>query len=203
MELKQVKNVVFDAGGVLVEWNTDRVLRQVFGDGEDLNRIKSCVYLHDDWHEFDRGGIDAGDLVENCSGRLGCEPAKMEELLQVTLESLLPIQGTLEIMDRLKQRDILMYMLSNMPAPTFDYLQDKGPYWEKLDGHVISAHVGLIKPHAEIYEHLLGKFQLAGEETVFFDDLEVNIEGARRVGIRGILFENPEQAWRDLEPLLA
>ena len=61
----------------------------------------------------------------------------------------------------------------------------------------------LVKPDREIYEYLLKKYDLEAQECVFLDDRLENVEGARKVGMKGILFENYEQAWAELEEMIS
>lgn len=199
--MSPIRNVVFDAGGVLVHWNPDAVIRKALGPDVDADAARAAVYGHPDWHLYDQGRINSQELARRVAERLPLANGAFARLIQTTLECLTPIEGSLRMMEDLRRRGKRLYMLSNMPAETFDYLQG-APYWSLLDGWVISAHVGLLKPGREIYEHLLEKHGLVAEETVFFDDLEANIRGARELGIHGILFQDPDQARADLEKLM-
>ena len=71
-----------------------------------------------------------------------------------------------------------------------------------MDGGVFSCHIHAVKPKPAIYEYLLNKYHLKAEESVFFDDREVNVNAANALGIHGIVFSSYEQARDDLEHLI-
>ena len=78
--------------------------------------------------------------------------------------------------------------MSNASDKFYEYFQR----WKKLDyftGYVVSCDIHMLKPNEEIYRYLLDKYKLKAEECLFIDDLEANIEGAKKVGIKGEVFK--------------
>ena len=92
-------------------------------------------------------------------------------------------------------------LLSNTNAIHMDYIFERYRFLDDFDAHVLSHEVGLLKPDAAIYRYTLEKYGLAAERTVFLDDLTTNVEGARRVGMQAIHYQNPEQARAELTKL--
>jgi putative hydrolase of the HAD superfamily len=81
------------------------------------------------------------------------------------------------------------------------YHKSRNTFWELFEGCVVSAEIGLLKPNPEIFRHLLRTYDLTAAETVFLDDVQVNIDGARSIGIEAKLFTTPERCEQDLRAL--
>ena len=109
--------------------------------------------------------------------------------------------GMKELLVRLKGEGFSLYGLSNWCSKVYVTM---GQYdiFQLMDGYVISSEEHLVKPEAGIYHRLYEKFGLKPEECIFADDKQENIEGARRTGMRGIVFENAAQYERELRRML-
>lgn len=106
------------------------------------------------------------------------------------------------LMKSLKGKGYRLLGLSNWSTKVFD-IMDKFPrIFGLLDGYLVSHKVHLLKPHKEIYEAFCQKFDVKPEECVFIDDKPANIEGAKTVGMSGIVFKNAAQLEAELETLL-
>ena len=117
--------------------------------------------------------------------------------------ALTPIEPTVALLRELREREgVKLYGLSNMSEAIFAYLDGRHDFFRLFDGIVVSAAVKLLKPEPAIYEHLRDRFALDFKETVFIDDMERNVESARRAGLPAIQFTSTEQVRRELEPLL-
>ena len=115
-----------------------------------------------------------------------------------------PYAYAVQWIERLKQAGLKVYLLSNYPREIFALHTECGcfPFLEQVDGKVVSGFVKMVKPNADIYEHLLGEYGLRSEECVFIDDREENVEAARALGMKGIVFESYDQACETLNKLL-
>ena len=102
----------------------------------------------------------------------------------------------------LKEQGYHLYILSNYAEHTYQLSSHKMKFLPYMDGTLFSYVYKMAKPDREIYEKLCTMYQLNPRETVFFDDREDNIAGAGACGIHGILFQNHEQAKKDLETLM-
>ena len=111
------------------------------------------------------------------------------------------IDGTVEILAELKERETPLYALTNWSHETFPIARPRFPFFEWFDGIVVSGEIGLIKPDARIYHHLLERFGLAAGDCVFIDDSAANVAGAEAVGITGLHFQSPEKLRRELGEL--
>ncbi|NVN90985.1 MAG: HAD family phosphatase [Desulfuromonadales bacterium] len=186
-------NIIFDLGGVVVTWDPNAVIARVFEESEVRGRVRSEVIGHADWLEYDRGTLPRQDAIARAALRTGLPEPAIDELFQQVPHSLVPIPGTLDLLQRLKQRGHRLYLLSNIHQASIEHLESSYGFWDLFEGMVISCRIHLVKPEAAIYVHLLQKYALDCAETVFIDDTEINLKAAGRFGIRTIRFENPQQ----------
>ena len=188
-----MKNVIFDVGGVLLDWNPGRILEGYYADPGERARMKQHIFLHADWLELDRGTLTESALLERIAGRAGRPVPELGNLFEVVRDSLQPKIDTIALLGSLAARRVPLYCLSNMPANVFSNLRKRFEFWSLFDGIVISGEVKLVKPEPAIFEHLLNHYELAAGESVFVDDLPTNIQAAQALGLHGVLFESARQ----------
>jgi putative hydrolase of the HAD superfamily len=186
-------NIIFDLGGVVVRWEPSALLAQIFDDPATCKILHSEFIGHADWLELDRGTMAPEDAIARAAQRTGLSEQTVRNLLDKVPASLVPIPETVELLYRLKTQGHSLYCLSNMHFASIEYLERTHGFWDVFSGKVISCRVNLCKPEARIYAHLLETFQLDATDTVFVDDVEVNLAAARQFGIRTIRFENLAQ----------
>ena len=112
------------------------------------------------------------------------------------------IAGMREIIEELKAKGYGVYGLTNWSRETFPLICDDYPIFKLLEGYVVSGVERTMKPLPEIYNILLERYSLKAEESIFIDDNPTNIEGGEAVGIKGIIFESPEQLREELSKVL-
>jgi putative hydrolase of the HAD superfamily len=197
-----MRNVIFDMGGVVLDWNPLAILESLYEQPADRLALKSALFDHPDWLELDRGTLDEVQLLERAAARLPAGLVPLEGFFEALRGSLKPKAATLALIERLVQRGVPLYCLSNMPVSIYDHLRAEHAFWTVFRGVVISGEVRMIKPEREIFEHLLTRHGLEAERSVFIDDLPRNVEAAREVGLHAILFRDAQQCERELLPLL-
>jgi len=197
-----IKNVVFDAGGVLLEWNPPRVIAQMYPDPKVQAEIREFIFEHPDWHEFDRGTLTAESASTHFARQSGRSPEEVRELLRATAESLRPIDGTIRLLEDLAAAGIHLYLLSNMPVSTYEILVKRHAFFEHFRHMLISGAILLLKPEPAIYRHLVEKTGIVPAESVFIDDLPRNVAAARESGLHAIQFTNPEACRTELRGYL-
>ena len=183
-----VRNVIFDLGGVLLEWNPDKILRDFYSDSALRDLLKSELFMHPEWQAHDRGTLRETELIENVRARTGRPAAEVSALLHAVRESLAAKPETVALLRSLHRRGIPLYCLSNMPVSLYAHVRLRHEFWDAFSGIVISGKVKMMKPEREMFEHLLTLFKLDPRQTVLVDDLLPNIEGARAVGLHAIQF---------------
>ena len=202
MKASPVRNVVFDFGGVLVRWQPEAVIASFYADEPSRALVRDAVIRHPDWVDMDRGTLSESAAIERFASRMGRPAAEMRALLQHVKDSLTPMPDSIALLDELAQRGVPLYGLSNMSAPIFALLQSRYAHWDRFRGIVVSGEVGMVKPDAEIFNHLAERYGLLPAETVFIDDHLPNIESARRLGLHTIHFADAQQCRRELNALL-
>jgi putative hydrolase of the HAD superfamily len=188
-----VKNVIFDVGGVLLDWNPGRILEGYYADAAERAAMKEAIFLHTDWLELDRGALSESALLERIAARAGRPVPELANLFEVVRESLQPKTDTLALLASLAARQVPLYCLSNMPPGTFTYLRERFEFWGLFDGIVISGEINMVKPQPEIFEYLLNRHGLVAADTVFIDDHAPNIDAAMALGLHTVLFQNAKQ----------
>jgi len=191
------KNIIFDMGGVLLDFSEARLMGHYFGhlSAEEQKLVYDAMFTSGLWRRMDRGDFDeAGVAREVCALLPEALHAPVEAMVPRYFEAMPPMP-TNELIPLLKARGQRVYLLTNAPH-AFHREKHRLPYLHLFDGVFASCDVGLLKPDAEIYRAFLRKFELRAEECLFIDDMRANIEGAQRVGMKGHCYEE-----RDLEAL--
>jgi putative hydrolase of the HAD superfamily len=197
-----VRNVIFDLGGVVFDWNPDHIVARVQPVTELRAALKEALFGHADWRMFDRGTLSESELIERLQLRLGATRREVDAILDAVRSSLVEKPETVKLLRALQAQGTPLYCLSNMPASIYTHLRQRHSFWDAFSGIVISGEVQLMKPEPEVFMHLLAAFNLRPEECVFIDDLLPNIECARQVGLHAIWFKDAAQCRRELERIL-
>ena len=188
----KIENIVFDFGGVLVDWNPRYLFKNHFRDEKEMEHFLKNICT-DEWNvEQDRGRpLSEGTIL------LQEKFPEYHSLIQLyygewskMLKSEIP--GTVALLHQLKT-SYKIYGLTNWSAETISIAYERFSFFKEFDGIVVSGHEKLIKPDKKIYHLLLDRYQLKAENTVFIDDNINNIKVAEEVGMYAIHFENPAQ----------
>lgn len=198
-----IRNVIFDLGGVLVNWRPLEIIGSFYREPHLREAVHRHMLQHSDWLDLDRGTLLPPAAAERFAERMDRPLEEVLALLNHVKASLTPIPEMIALATRLRERGLSLYVLSNMSEDTFEHLKAQHAFFDLFDGIVISAVVRLIKPEAEIFAHLARRYGLAYPETVFIDDHLPNIEAARRLGLSTVHFQSAAQCAREVESLLA
>ena len=201
-------NIVFDFGAVLFTWQPGALLLQTFPErirtAEEAARLAHQVFAHPDWHDFDRGALDADGVIVRTAARLELPLQPLGELVHGIAEWLTPMEETVAVLQQLRLRRQAgngvdgLYFLSNMPVPYARFLERQHDFVQWFDGGIFSGDVLSIKPDPAIYQLLQSRYSLLPEHTVFIDDLKANVKAAQLQGWRGVHFQSPTQLQADL-----
>lgn len=192
-----IKNVIFDMGNVLLTFDRNRFLDAVGVTGEDRRILLNNVYLSVEWARMDRGSMTEAEAAASMCTHV---PERLHNAVHSLVDAwdrpIIPVPGMAELVRDLKAAGYGVYLLSNASYRQHEYWP-RVPGSEYFDGTLISADVKLVKPEREIYELMCSTFGLVPEECVFIDDATINIEGAERVGIHGIVFHGDSEETRE------
>lgn len=191
--MSKPSTVIFDLGGVLIDWNPDYVYKTIFTDPEQMKEFYATVCTPD-WNEEQ----DAGRSLQEATELLVTKFPGQEQNIRAFYgrwEEMLggPIDGTVEILRTLKDRgDIRLYALTNWSAETFPVALDRYEFLHWFDGRLVSGEEKTRKPFREIYEKLIRKFDINPSHAVYIDDNLRNLPPARELGMETIHFTSPE-----------
>jgi putative hydrolase of the HAD superfamily len=194
--------VIFDLGGVVLDWNPDAILEAFYDDIDARAAMKRDLFQHPDWLLMDRGVYSEADVIARLVARTGRPSSELMGLFGAVRSSLRPKRDTVALIERLAQQQVPLYCLSNMPASTFAYLKDSHAFWPHFRGIVISGEVQMMKPEPEIFEYLLRRYELTPGNSVFIDDLQPNVHAAKALGIHTVWFRDAVQCEKELDGLL-
>lgn len=196
----KINAIIFDLGGVLIDWNPAYVFNKLIEDEEKRNYFFNNVCTSA-WNEEQDGGRpikEATELLVNqhpeWKDHIEAYYGRWTEMLGG------PIEGTVEIFRQLKQKDEhKLYALTNWSGELFPIALQRYEFLHWFDGRVVSGDEKMRKPFPEFYHLTLNRFNLVPNQTLFIDDSLRNIKAAEKLGIRCIRFENPVQLESDLK----
>ncbi|MEE1505297.1 MAG: HAD family phosphatase [Acutalibacteraceae bacterium] len=186
-----IKNVVFDMGGVLIDYNARKTIATYFPE-EFHEILMKEVFGSELWHKLDGGLLRHDEAVSIVLPRIPEETRPLiKEMLSDFYQYMPPFPEMYDFIKRIKNAGYNVYLLSNATPRFFDnYLNI--PALTLMDGFFISCVYKMLKPQKEIYEAFCNKFSLKPEECFFIDDLPQNIEGAKNYGMKGFVFKAPD-----------
>jgi 2-haloacid dehalogenase len=199
MGAMQIEAVVFDIGGVLLDWDPRYLYRGLFDDEASMERFLAEVCTMQ-WHAAHDLGVP---YAQSCAALAERHPAHARLIWAWSerSEDMIggPIAGTVQILRELLDTGVPCYALTNMEAETYPVRRDRYDFLRWFAGTVVSSHERVAKPDPEIFRRLLQRFDLPPETTLLIDDAQRNVDAARRLGLQALRFQSPEQTRRFLE----
>lgn len=189
--------MVFDIGGVLLEWRPELVYLELLPDPEERAWFLGHVCTPE-WN----ASLDAGRPFDEACQELAAEfPAYADAIHAWKRQDEMiagEVPGTAGVVSRLEGLGVARFLLTNMPADVFTARVERYPVLRRFDGAVVSGEEGVCKPSPTIFRLLLARFGLEPAGTLFIDDAEVNVAAARGVGLRAHRFVDAPSLVRDL-----
>jgi 2-haloacid dehalogenase len=188
--------VVFDLGGVLLDWNPRHLYRKMFDDEDAMERFLSEVCTME-WHHAHDLGVPAEQTAAPLIAAHPEHAAHIRAWTERSEEMLSgPIDGSVEILRDLRAAGLPCYALTNMETWTYPGRRERYPFLRWFDGTVVSGFEGVAKPDPRVFELLLDRFGLAAADTLLIDDSPVNVRAARELGMQALEFESPAKLRR-------
>jgi 2-haloacid dehalogenase len=196
-----ISAVVFDLGGVLIDWDPRYLYRQLFADREEMEDFLTRICTPD-WHR----AHDLGeDITESCERLARQHPGHRDMIMawaQCGDEMAVGQRDeTVELLRQLRAAGTPCYALSNMEPQMFTVRKARFPFMNWFDGYVISGIEGVAKPDRRIFEILLRRHELRPVSTVFIDDSPPNIAAARELGMHAVQYTSAQRLRQDLDAL--
>jgi 2-haloacid dehalogenase len=194
-----IKTVVFDVGGVLLDWNPRHLYRELFGSDEGAMESFLAEVCSPAWNlSLDAGKPFAEGVAELCrrfpnhAALIGAYDLRWEEMVRGAFED------TVELAQRLKAKGFPLYALTNFSCEKMALVRPRYDFFTLFDAMVVSGEIGIVKPDPAIYRHLLDRFALVADETLFIDDSDVNVAAAAGAGLRAVRYHSAPQLRAEL-----
>ncbi len=190
--------MVFDLGGVLIDWDPRHLYRELFEDPDEMESFLAEV-TSAEWNSHQDAGRPWAEAIET----LAAEHPERRELIEAfhrrwpeMLAGEIP--GTVAVLADLNAAGVRLVALSNWSAETFPTAQERFDFLAWFEGIVISGEVGVNKPDPRIFEYLVERFAIEPAAALFIDDSPANIDAARAFGFRTIQFTDATALRREL-----
>ena len=184
-----IKNVIFDMGRVLIDWDPPAIVAREGLDASDSAMLLREVFDCGEWAAMDHGWMSQDEGYARICRRL---PERLHEHAHRCIYDwwkgpLVPIPGMAELVREVKALGYGVYLLSNATSWLSEYFH-RIPGSECFDGRIVSADVKMLKPERAIYEELYRTFDLDPAECFFIDDNLLNVDGAWLTGMNATVF---------------
>lgn len=200
--MNTINTVIFDLGGVLIDWNPRYVYRTIFKTEKEIDWFFENICTPD-WNEQQ----DAGYPIAKATEELVKKHPDWEKEIRAYYGRWVEMLGgaiyeTVDIFRRLKQNpDLKFYALTNWSAETFPVALERFDFLHWFDGRVVSGEEKIRKPFPEFYQLLLNRYNVNPANAIFIDDSLRNVKAGEALGIRGIHFSTPQELGYQLREL--
>tara|TARA_B110000240_G_C13504402_1_gene455434 strand:+ start:598 stop:1215 length:618 start_codon:yes stop_codon:yes gene_type:complete len=198
----KIDTIIFDLGGVLVDWNPKYLYEKIFDSQEEVEWFLNNVCTSD-WNIEQ----DAGRTIEEANALKIAEFPDYEKFINMFYERWDEmfsglIQESVKIQQKLiADKNYKVYALTNWSAEKWELGKQLFPFFNDFEGVVVSGQENTRKPFDDIYQLILKRYSIIPENSVFIDDNFENTLGSSRNGIHSIHFKSPEQLKSDLKKL--
>ena len=189
-----INTVIFDLGGVLIDWNPRYMYRKIFDDEQQMEHFLSEV-CDDNWNKAQ----DAGRPIAEGNKSLIAKHPKWEKEILAFYDRWVemlggPIHETVDMLRTLHSRkETRLVALTNWSSETFPIARGMYDFLDLFEGILVSGEEKLIKPDPRIYELILERYDIDRSRAVFIDDNKQNIEASNKLGLEGWQFTSPEK----------
>lgn len=191
-----IRNVVFDMGNVLLDFNPARYLAQYVEREEDREPVRRALFGSVEWVMTDHGTMDDAGLIRAACGRL---PERLhgtvENIVGHWYQDMPAYPGIGGVIRSLKDEGYRLYVLSNV-CGHYDVMRRNIPHIERFDGEFISSDWRLLKPEPAIFTAFCQHFSLVPAQCFFLDDQPANVYGAQRIGMKGMVYRGDPESIR-------
>ena len=190
-----IKQVIFDLGRVLLEWQPEKLAHELSLEDESFVKEVWHITRHPTWLQFDMGQLRSPDLIDIHAEKY--PKRTLQQFMDRVPHILTLIPEGLRLLEAVKEKGLKRYILSNMSHDFYHHLIAVYPFLSEFDGSIYSCHFNLAKPDHSIYHKLLNKYHLTPNESLFVDDIPENIASADSLGIHTVLFTKEEKTYNE------
>lgn len=185
-----IKNIVFDLGGVVVDYDPKDYLYRQFNDPQLEELLYDAIFGSEEWKKLDAGLITRALAEQKMLAAAGSRRYEAQLVLDDWREMMTTKLDTVELITGLKAAGYHIYFLSNLPEDVYRLFTERRRFMQLFEGGIPSFSVKLTKPDRRIFDLLLKTYGLRPEETAFVDDGKENIAMAQKLGMTAIPFKN-------------
>lgn len=194
-------SVIFDVGGVLIDWNPRHLYRKLFdGNSDGLMERFLAEVCTPEWNLRQDAGRPFADAVAelserfpDCADLIAAYDSRWEEMVPGAHDE------TIDIVRELKAQGTPLYCLTNFSGEKFPLMRRRFDVFDLFDGIIVSAEVGMVKPDPAVYRYLVQRFGLETCSCLFVDDAEANVEAAALIGMQAVRYQSSRQLRRELQ----
>ena len=187
-----IKNVVLDIGNVLVSFYPDIYISQFITKKGEIDYYEQICFKSAEWKCGDLGTKTRGEIIDAICEKYPADAEKVREIMANCDDMLRVSKKNTDLIKRLKAAGVGVYYLSNTNEHAFEFMTSTYEVFSYMDGGIASYRDGVIKPSADIFELFLSRYGKKADECVFVDDMPTNVDGAKAVGLHGIVLKNIE-----------
>ena len=195
---KNIKNIIFDLGGVLVNWSPLDCVYSIFGENERSNKLANIIFNSHIWKAMDRGDIDENIGKMQILKKYPEFKDEIEELFKSYKKCLKPLTSNIEVAKSLKNSGYELFILSNIFDEVWKYILSTSDFFNFFDGIVLSYIEKTSKPDEKMYQKIINRYELIPSQTLYIDDSAENIKMGRKMGLHSLHLPSNSQ----LHPLI-
>lgn len=185
------KYIIFDIGNVIINFRPQDYLKTKINEPQKVLEVYKEIFQSEEWLMLDRGTITEEEAKSNLIARSKGNGDFISLAFKNWFEILTPIEGTIEILYKLKKSGYNLYFLSNYHMLAFEHVNNQYDFFNLFNGGIVSYREKTIKPEKEIYKRLIERYNIKPEEAIFIDDSKENTDVAKKMNFRVIIFLNP------------
>lgn len=190
-----IKNLIFDIGGVLLEYNPKTYLDKLNIPENIRKELNDIIFHTQKWRDCLNGFVSNQELIEYLTDKYPNYKKEIKEILSYeSLQYMLPPKlDMIDYFHKLKEHNYKIYLCSNITEDTYNFIKNEFDIIQNADGGVFSCFENISKPDEKIYENLIDRYNLDVNESLFIDDTKKNIEIAKKLGFNTLLFNDIKQ----------
>ena len=197
-----IRNIVFDVGNVLVPWDPAGIERSAFGKARvEAEGFVPPLRGNPVWLAVNRGELSLEEAKAVYVAEHGFTPQDIDALWEALYASFPLITDTRAMMDELKEAGYRLFAITDNVHEIVAQLKREYDFFDLFEVAAVSAELGVLKPDPRIYRWLLDTAEIEAGESVFLDDVQRNVDGAKAVGMEACLFTTAAKAREDLRAL--
>lgn len=199
----EIDTVIFDLGGVLIDWNPRYLYRKIFNTEEEITWFLENICTAE-WNDQQDAGRPFEDATEDLVKKFPEHEVAIRAWYGRWPETISgSIHGTVEILRQIREsKKYRLYALTNWSAQTFPWALNNFEFLHWFEGIVVSGVEKTRKPFSEFYQILFDRYQINPAKAIFIDDNHKNVIGASEVGLPTIHFQSPEQLRNELRKIM-